>query len=44
MLYLFSIAIGFQLDRYELVYSGQSGIFQGVSYATPTRSSWHSTS
>jgi len=33
MLYLFSIAIGFQLDRYELVYSGQSGIFQGVSYA-----------
>ena len=33
MLYLFSIAIGFQLDRYELVYSGQSGVFQGVSYA-----------
>ena len=33
MLYLFSIAIGFQLDRYELVYSGQSGIFQGVSNA-----------
>jgi uncharacterized protein len=32
MLYLFTIAIGFQLDRYSLVYSGQSGIFQGVSY------------
>jgi uncharacterized membrane protein (UPF0182 family) len=33
MLYLFSIAIGFQLDRFELVYSGQSGVFQGVSFA-----------
>jgi uncharacterized membrane protein (UPF0182 family) len=31
-LYLFTIAIGFQLDRYGLVYSDQSGIFQGVSY------------
>jgi uncharacterized membrane protein (UPF0182 family) len=31
-LYLFSIAVGFQLDRYGLVYSDQSGIFQGVSY------------
>jgi uncharacterized membrane protein (UPF0182 family) len=33
MLLLFSIAIGFQLDRYGLVYSNQSGIFQGASYA-----------
>ncbi len=32
MLYLWSIAIGYQLDRYELVYSGTSGIFQGASY------------
>jgi hypothetical protein len=32
MLFLMSIAIGFQLDRYSLVYSDQSGIFQGVSY------------
>ena len=31
-LYLWSIAIGYQLDRYELVYSGTSGIFQGASY------------
>ncbi len=31
-LYLWSVAIGYQLDRYELVYSGTSGIFQGVSY------------
>lgn len=31
-LFLITIAIGFQLDRYSLVYSGQSGIFQGVSY------------
>jgi uncharacterized protein len=32
MLFLLSIAVGFQLDRYSLVYSDQSGIFQGVSY------------
>ena len=32
-LWLWSAAIGYQLDRYELVYSGTSGIFQGVSYA-----------
>jgi uncharacterized membrane protein (UPF0182 family) len=32
-LYLWSIAIGYQLDRYELVYSNTSGIFQGVSYS-----------
>jgi len=32
VLFLFTIAIGFQLDRYSLVYSNQSGIFQGVSY------------
>ena len=32
-LYLWSSAIGYQLDRYELVYSGTSGIFQGVSFA-----------
>jgi uncharacterized protein len=31
-LFLITIAIGFQLDRYSLVYSGQSGIFQGASY------------
>jgi hypothetical protein len=31
-LFLFTIAIGFQLDRYSLVYSNQSGVFQGVSY------------
>jgi uncharacterized membrane protein (UPF0182 family) len=32
-LYLWSSAVGYQLDRYELVYSNTSGIFQGVSYA-----------
>ena len=32
VLFLFTIAIGFQLDRYSLVYSDQSGVFQGVSY------------
>ena len=32
MLFLVTIAIGFQLDRYSLVYSDQSGIFQGASY------------
>jgi uncharacterized membrane protein (UPF0182 family) len=32
MLFLITIAIGFQLDRYSLVYSDQSGIFQGASY------------
>jgi hypothetical protein len=32
MAYLWSIAIGYQLDRYELVYSNTSGIFQGVSF------------
>ena len=31
-LYLWSAAIGYQLDRYELVYSNSSGIFQGVGY------------
>jgi hypothetical protein len=31
-LYLWSAAVGYQLDRYELVYSTSSGIFQGVSY------------
>jgi uncharacterized membrane protein (UPF0182 family) len=31
-LWLWSAAIGYQLDRYELVYSGTSGIFQGVSF------------
>lgn len=31
-LWLWSAAIGYQLDRYELVYSSTSGIFQGVSY------------
>jgi uncharacterized membrane protein (UPF0182 family) len=33
MLYLWSIAIGYQLDRFELVYSTQSTLFTGVSYA-----------
>jgi uncharacterized membrane protein (UPF0182 family) len=32
LLYLWSAAIGYQLDRYELVYSTASGIFQGVSF------------
>jgi hypothetical protein len=32
MLYLWAAAAGLQLDRYELVYSNTSGIFQGVSY------------
>jgi uncharacterized membrane protein (UPF0182 family) len=32
MLYLWSVAIGYQLDRYELVYSHQNGIFEGVGY------------
>jgi uncharacterized membrane protein (UPF0182 family) len=32
MLYLWSVALGYQLDRYELVYSGTSGIFQGAGY------------
>jgi len=32
MLYLWSIALGYQLDRFELVYSSQSGFFTGVSY------------
>ena len=31
MLYLWSIGIGYQLDRYELVYSDASGRFQGFS-------------
>ena len=31
-LYLWSVAVGYQLDRYELVYSNTSGIFQGVSF------------
>jgi uncharacterized protein len=31
-LFLWSVAIGYQLDRYELVYSNTSGIFQGASY------------
>ena len=31
-LYLWSAAVGYQLDRYELVYSTSSGIFQGVAY------------
>lgn len=31
-LWLWSAAIGYQLDRYELVYSNSSGIFQGVGY------------
>src|ERR1035437_2086580 len=33
MLYLWAAAAGLQLDRYELVYSNTSGIFQGVSFA-----------
>ncbi len=33
MLYLWSGAVGLQLDRYELVYSNTSGFFQGVSFA-----------
>ena len=33
MLYLWSIALGYQLDRFELVYSSQSTLFTGVSYA-----------
>ena len=32
-LYLWSAAVGYQLDRYELVYSNTSGIFQGGSFA-----------
>jgi hypothetical protein len=32
MAFLITIAVGFQLDRYGLVYSNQSGLFQGVSY------------
>jgi len=32
MLYLWAAAAGLQLNRYELVYSGTSGIFQGVSF------------
>ena len=32
-LWLWSAAVGYQLDRYELVYSNTSGIFQGVSFA-----------
>ncbi len=32
-LWLWSAAVGYQLDRYELVYSTTSGIFQGVSYS-----------
>ena len=31
-LWLWSAAIGYQLDRYELVYSNSSGIFQGIGY------------
>jgi uncharacterized membrane protein (UPF0182 family) len=31
-LWLWSSAIGYQLDRYELVYSSTSSIFQGVSF------------
>jgi uncharacterized membrane protein (UPF0182 family) len=30
--FLLTVAVGLQLDRYGLVYSDQSGIFQGVSY------------
>jgi len=33
LLYLWAAAAGLQLDRYELVYSNTSGIFQGVSFA-----------
>ena len=32
MAFLFTVAVGLQLDRYGLVYSDQSGIFQGVSF------------
>src|ERR1035437_4576597 len=32
LLYLWAAAAGLQLDRYELVYSGTSGIFQGVGF------------
>jgi uncharacterized membrane protein (UPF0182 family) len=32
-LWLWAAAVGYQLDRYELVYSNTSTIFQGVSYA-----------
>jgi uncharacterized protein len=32
-LFLWSVAIGYQLDRYELVYSNTSGIFQGAAYS-----------
>jgi uncharacterized membrane protein (UPF0182 family) len=32
MAFLVVVAVGLQLDRYALVYSDQSGIFQGVSY------------
>ncbi len=35
-MYLWSVAVGYQLDRYELSYSGTSGIFQGVSFADAT--------
>ncbi len=35
-LYLWSAAVGYQLDRYELVYSNTSGIFQGISYTDDT--------
>jgi hypothetical protein len=31
-LYLWSAAIGYQLDRYELVYSTSNGVFQGVGF------------
>lgn len=31
-LWLWSAAVGYQLDRYELVYSNTSTIFQGISY------------
>ncbi len=33
LLYLWAAAAGLQLDRYELVYSNSSGIFQGVGFA-----------
>jgi uncharacterized membrane protein (UPF0182 family) len=32
LLYLWAAAAGLQLDRYELVYSNSSGIFQGVGF------------
>ena len=35
-LFMWSIAIGFQLDRFSLVSSNTSGIFQGVSYTDAT--------